>query len=66
MWIFDRWGNMIYYTGKTKDPESAVAWDGRASGGVDPAQEDVYVWVVQIKDIFKKKHKYIGHVTLVK
>lgn len=66
MWIFDRWGNMIYTTDKTKDPASAKAWDGKANGGSKVAQEDVYVWVVELKDINNLPHKYIGHVTLVK
>jgi gliding motility-associated-like protein len=66
MWIFDRWGNMIYTTGKTKDPQSAVPWNGRANNGADIAQIDTYVWMVILKDIKGMEHKYIGHVNLVK
>ncbi len=40
-------------------------WDGRANGGKDEAQIDVYVWKVKLTDVFNKEHKYIGTVTLV-
>ncbi|HET6228216.1 MAG TPA: PKD domain-containing protein [Bacteroidia bacterium] len=66
MWIFDRWGNMIYTTDKKKDPASSTPWDGKANGGHRMAQEDVYVWLVELKDINNLPHRYIGHVTLVK
>jgi gliding motility-associated-like protein len=66
MWIYDRWGLMIYETGKTPNPESAKAWDGKVKGGSTPVQQDVYVWKVKIKDINHKYHHLIGHVTVVK
>ncbi len=61
MWIFDRWGNMIW--------ESQIwgkAWDGRANGGKDIAQIDVYVWKIVCKDVNGNKHSLIGHVSLIK
>ena len=63
MWIFDRWGNKIYHCKSMNEP-----WDGRRDNNPsnDVAQEDVYVWRIKIKDVFDKKHEYIGHVTLVK
>ncbi len=66
MWIFDRWGNMIYDTKQTTSPEAAIPWNGHANGGSKTAQEDVYVWLVELKDINNQPHKYIGHVTLVR
>jgi gliding motility-associated-like protein len=61
LWIFDRWGNNIFYTDIwTK------GWDGKANGGSALVQEDVYIWKVILYDIFGKKHTYIGHVTVVK
>jgi hypothetical protein len=53
---------------------SVCKWDGIVvPGGVDMngksgqlAQEDVYVWKVNLTDIFKKQHNYIGHVSVVK
>lgn len=61
IWIFDRWGNLIF---NTKDINTG--WDGRANEGQDIAQQDVYVWKVKLKDVFGKYHDYIGTVTLVK
>lgn len=66
LWIYDRWGNMIYTTGKSDNPESSRSWDGKANNGAEIAQQDVYVWKVELKDIFKKPHSYVGTVTLVK
>ncbi len=62
IWVFDRWGNMIFNT-----TDINVAWDGSVQGkGGDLAQVDVYVWKVVLTDVFNKKHKYIGHVSLIK
>jgi len=61
MMIFDRWGNMIYQT-----DDYDKGWDGRANGGSEIAQIDVYVWKVSLKDNKGIPHKYIGHVTIVK
>jgi large repetitive protein len=61
MWIFDRWGNLIFETdlwGK--------GWDGKANGGADIAQEDVYVWKIELRDFAGMKHSYVGHVSLIK
>lgn len=59
MWIFDRWGNMIYYTDDINKP-----WDGAIQGR--PCQIDTYVWKANVTDVFDKKHKFIGHVNLIR
>jgi gliding motility-associated-like protein len=61
MMIFDRWGNLIW---ETRDLN--LGWDGKANGGAELAQQDVYVWKIETCDYRKKLYKYIGHVTLVK
>jgi len=61
LWIFDRWGNMIFHGKDLNDK-----WDGKAKNGKDLAQIDVYVWKVMLTDIFGKNHNYIGTVSLVK
>jgi gliding motility-associated-like protein len=53
---------------------SFCKWNGIVvKGGLDMggnsgqvAQEDVYVWKVQLLDIFNKRHTYVGHVNIVK
>lgn len=59
MWVFDRWGNMIYYTDDINKP-----WDGTIQGQM--CQIDVYVWKANVQDVFTKKHKFIGHVSLIR
>jgi gliding motility-associated-like protein len=61
MWIFDRWGSLIWETKKWGE-----GWDGRANGGKDIAQEDVYVWKIKCYDALGKKHAMVGHVSLVR
>ncbi len=61
MSIFDRWGNLIFFA-----DDISKHWDGKANHGSELAQEDVYVYVVKIKDNKDKKHKYTGTVTIVK
>lgn len=59
-WIFDRWGEMIYYSTKTGTP-----WDGTYQGKI--VQQDVYVWKVHAKEKDSAKvHDLIGHVTVIK
>lgn len=59
--IFDRWGDEIFYSNNINIP-----WDGRANYGQQAAQQDVYVYVITVRDIRGKKHDYTGIVTLVR
>ncbi|MBC7863545.1 MAG: gliding motility-associated C-terminal domain-containing protein [Bacteroidia bacterium] len=61
MWVYDRWGNNVFSTN-----EFGKGWDGRANGGTELAQQDVYVWKVKLNDVFGKPHSYVGHVTIVR
>ena len=64
MWVFDRWGMMIYYTSDLNQ-----VWDGHMRGdeGRPILQEDVYVWKVKFNDaITHAEHEYHGTVTLIK
>lgn len=61
MYIFNRWGEMIYETENTARP-----WDGTVKNGAEVAMMDVYSYLILVKDINGKEHKYIGHITLLK
>lgn len=64
MWIFDRWGNMIYSCNDLNSP-----WNGSVDNGIHgekTAQADVYVWKIRIKNIFDESYNYVGIVTLVR
>ncbi len=61
LYIFDRWGDLIF-----KTTDLFQGWNGKANGGKDIAQQDVYVWKVLTRDFQGAKHSYIGHVSLVR
>jgi gliding motility-associated-like protein len=61
MQIFDRWGMMIFET-----YDLYQGWDGRANGGSGIAQQDTYVYKINLTDIFHQQHYYIGAVNLLK
>ncbi len=61
MMIFDRWGNLIFFSNNISKP-----WDGTANHGNEIAQEDVYVYSIKVVDTKGIKHNYKGIVTLVK
>ncbi len=67
-------GNNVQWDNQGQDGLSSYCkWDGVVvRGGVDMngnsrllAQEDVYVWKVDLIDIFDRPHAYIGHVNIV-
>lgn len=60
MSIFDRWGNFIFRTDAIEKP-----WDGTANHGKERAQQDTYVYVIEITDFKKQKYRYKGIVTLL-
>lgn len=61
MMIFDRWGNQIFQTDDLHE-----GWDGRANAGAEIAQQDVYVYKINLKDFAGQSHHYNGQVNLVK
>jgi gliding motility-associated-like protein len=61
MWIFDRWGNLIYYT-----EDMSQGWNGCVQGSSVIAQIDTYVWKIKAVDMLGKKHSLIGKVSLIR
>ncbi len=61
MIIFDRWGNLIFFSDNINKP-----WDGKANHGTEIAQGEVYIYSIKVVDINAKNHTYKGIVTLVK
>ena len=58
MYIFDRWGNEIYYTN-----DMSKGWDGTVKNVIAP--QDVYVYKITVKDLKMKTKKFTGHITLI-
>jgi len=61
LWIFDRWGNMIFYT---KDWNTY--WDGKVQGHSNIVQEDTYIWKINVRSFNGKKFFDTGHVHVVR
>lgn len=57
--IFNRFGKVIYTTG-----DKVKGWDGNYNG--NEAKMDVYVYKIDMIDVFGKAHSYTGRVTLVR
>ena len=50
MKIFDRWGNLVFFS-----DAATIPWDGRANHGPEIAQQDVYIYSIDVLDIKRKK-----------
>lgn len=61
MWIYDRWGEKLYYT-----EDINKGWDGSVKGIQDKDKVDVYTYRAIVTDLWNKEHEYVGHVTLLK
>ena len=61
MLVFDRWGNKIYTSRSLSE-----GWNGAVNNRGEVCQQDVYVYRFNYQDFNGKKHKAIGHVTIVK
>ena len=61
MYIFDRWGEQLYYT-----TDIYNGWNGTVHGGTTISQEDTYVYKIIATDLQDNQHSYIGNVTLIK
>lgn len=59
MFIYNRWGELIYQT-------DDAPWDGKVAGTSEVAQQGVYVWKVITRDMNRKQHEYTGHVSLLR
>ncbi len=60
MWIYDRWGNTVFYT-----KDAFRGWDGSMNTVGDIVQLDVYVWKVKLLEIAGQQHSFIGSVTIL-
>jgi hypothetical protein len=73
MRIFDRWGLQLW---SCEEEGSNLLWDGNGAEGMSsacrwngiyegsPVEADVYVWQVDLTDVFGKDHSYTGRVTV--
>ena len=64
MWIFDRWGMLLFHSNSINQ-----GWDGKvhtsgAAGKV--CEEDTYIYIIQVTDDLNNPRNYMGKVSLVK
>lgn len=59
MLVFDRWGMLIYQSN-----DITKGWDGTYKN--NPCQEDVYVYRIIWTDAQNKRHRVMGHVSLLR
>jgi len=63
MYIYNRWGELIYQT----DDAVAKPWDGRPDGSTDIVPNDVYVYLILLDGSYgEKAQQYVGRVTVLK
>jgi gliding motility-associated-like protein len=61
MYIFDRWGNMIFKTDTWPG-----GWDGTVQNTSRMCQEDTYVYKITTMDPEGTRKVYIGHINLIR
>ena len=61
LFIFDRWGKLIF---KTND--ITEGWNGEANNKGDVLLADTYIYHVNYKELTGKKHTLFGHISLIK
>ncbi len=59
--IFNRWGDPIYTS-----TDMEAGWNGTIQKSSVTAQQDVYVYMVEVMDVFGLRHNQTGTVTLVR
>lgn len=64
MYIYDRWGSIVYAAEDMPATESSVGWDGTLNG--QKLNPGVYVYVITIQATDESKHVFSGDITLVR
>ena len=57
--IYSRWGQVIF---STNDIEKG--WNGRLNNTGENLQLGIYLYYIEIKDVFGANHKYEGQLSL--
>lgn len=61
-WIFNRWGDELFYTQDTD-----MAWTGGSDGGEFYVNTETYVWRIEVEALYDGKIEvYEGHVTILR
>ena len=63
MYIFDRWGEMIFSTENIPPNDPQFGWDGKFKG--EAVVQGVYVYLIKVRNTDQTNDKYQGNVTVV-
>jgi gliding motility-associated-like protein len=61
LWIYDRWGELVFFTNSINN-----TWDGQKIKGNAVCQDDVYAWRANVVDISYRQYNFKGRVTLLR
>ncbi|MFH0864986.1 MAG: PKD domain-containing protein [Bacteroidota bacterium] len=67
MFIFDRWGNLMFHTSKWFSAlNQCEPWNGTFNnkGNFNDILMDIYIYRIKVKELEGPKHEYIGKITL--
>ena len=59
--IFNRWGTLIYST-----PDIFKGWNGKEEGRSEIVPQGVYVYKVDIIDLYSNDHSFVGKVQVIR
>ncbi|MBK7666580.1 MAG: gliding motility-associated C-terminal domain-containing protein [Sphingobacteriaceae bacterium] len=54
-------GRKIFHTKQYNE-----GWDGKMNGRGEVVDNGIYIWKVIVTDVFKERHQFTGHITLIK
>jgi hypothetical protein len=59
LWIYDKWGNLVYFSDKIQEPfmSPAEGWNGLFMGNGDPLPMGVYTWRINASFLDNKRWK---------
>ena len=58
--IYNRWGQKLFHT-----EDYTQGWNGKKSSSSEIVPNDVYIYTVELMDIFKKSHQFTGHILVI-
>jgi len=61
MLIFNRWGTLIFST-----PDIFKGWNGKESNRMETVPQGVYVYKIDVIDIYNHDHSYVGKINVVR
>jgi gliding motility-associated-like protein len=72
--IFDRWGERIFTSNHLRGNEEycshtqqdVIGWNGTLDNSERIAQLGVYMYLINLEDVFGMPHQYMGQVTLIR